>query len=143
LLAAERLLGLRGSSELAKEWLMHDCENLYKDPLSLTAELREQLVLFLQKVTLALVPNSQDLNVLEQAVRRHPQVVELQYLYGQTCMHHALWGKAQQLLELVIPRNIAPSLKRRAWIALAQLMQQKGEHAKALELWRQAALLLH
>ncbi|MEI7737945.1 MAG: heme biosynthesis HemY N-terminal domain-containing protein [Betaproteobacteria bacterium] len=143
LLAAERLLSLKGSSKMAKEWLIHDSECLYKDPLSLTPELREQLVLFLQKVTLALAPNTQDLNVLEQAVRLHPQVVELQYLYAQTCVHHGLWGKAQQLLELLIPRNVAPSLKRRSWIALAQLMEQKEEHAKALELWRRAALLLH
>ena len=143
LLAAQRLLSLKGSSKMAKEWLTHESECFYKDPLSLTPELREQLVLFLQKVTLTLAPNTQDLNVLEQAVRLHPQVVELQYLYAQTCVHHGLWGKAQQLLELLIPRNIAPSLKRRAWIALAQLMEQKEEHAKALELWRQAALLLH
>ncbi len=143
MLAAKRLLSLEGSVEMAKEWLDHDRTILYKEPQSLSPEMREQLVLFLQSVILALAPNSHDLNLLEQAVRSHPQVTELQYLYGQTCMHHALWGKAQQLLELASHRNMAPSLQRRAWIAMAQLMEQKGEHAKALELWRQAALLQH
>jgi uncharacterized protein HemY len=143
MLAAKRLLSLEGSVEMAKEWLDHDRAILLKEPQSLSPEMREELVLFLQTVILALAPNSQDLNLLEQAVRLHPQVSELQYLYGQTCMHHALWGKAQQLLELASHRNMAPSLQRRAWVGLAQLMEQKGEHAKALELWRQAALLQH
>jgi HemY protein len=143
MLAAKRLLSLEGSAEMAKEWLDHDRAILLKEPQSLSPEMREELVLFLQTVILALAPNSQDLNLLEQAVRLYPQVSELQYLYGQTCMHHALWGKAQQLLELASHRNMAPSLQRRAWIGLAQLMEQKGEHAKALELWRQAALLQH
>ena len=141
LLAAERLLALEGAATLAKEWLRHDSERLLKEPQSLPEGLRVQLVLLLERVICDLAPNAHDLTQLDQAVRLHPQMVELQYLYGQVCLHHALWGKAQQLLELVLIKHPSHELKKRAWIALARLLEQKGESQKALEFWRKAALL--
>jgi len=142
LLAAERLLQLKGSATLAKEWLSHDSERLFKEPQSLPEGLRVQLALLLERVICDLAASAEDLTQLDQAVRLHPQGVELQYLYGQVCLHHALWGKAQQLLELAVIKLASPALKKRAWIALAKLMEQKGEHQKALDLWRKAALLM-
>jgi len=62
-------------------------------------------------------------------------------LYGQTCLHHSLWGKAQQLLELFVSKPVSLSLKKNAFIALATLMEKKADHQKAAALWRQAALL--
>lgn len=141
LLAAERLMELRGSAQLAHEWLTQDRNLLLKSPLELPPEVRVRLVIFCQQVMLSLPPQAQDLTEFEQAVRLHPQVTELQYLYAQACLHHALWGKAQQLMELLVTRNVPQELKKRAWIALAVLMEKKDEPQKALALWRQAALL--
>ena len=141
LLAAERLMDLKGPASLAKEWLSHDRDQLFKSPEMLPLDMRARLVLFSERVMLGMDPQSQDLTRLDLAVRAHPQILELQYLYAQTCLHHALWGKAQQLFEACLLRNVPQALKKNACIALAKLMEQKEDHPRALELWKQAALL--
>jgi HemY protein len=64
----------------------------------------------------------------------------LLYLYGRVCMRHSLWGKAQQMLERCAPQLTQPSLQRKAWCALAELAQQRGDEAAATQAWRRAAL---
>jgi HemY protein len=141
LLASERLMALKGSAQMAQDWLSHDKALLLNQPLSLTQEMRVRLVMFMEQVSVSLPPGAQELTLLEQAVRLHPQVSELQYLYGQICLHHSLWGKAQQMLESFVSKNGAQALKKRACIALAHLMEKKADHDKAMVLWKQAALL--
>jgi HemY protein len=141
LLASERLMALKGSAQMAQDWLSHDKALLLNQPLSLTQEMRVRLVMFMEQVSVSLPPGAQELTLLEQAVRLHPQVSELQYLYGQICLHHSLWGKAQQMLESFVSKNGAQALKKRACIALAHLMEKKADHDKAMALWKQAALL--
>ncbi len=141
LLASERLMVLKGSAHLAQDWLSHDKALLLNQPLDLTQEMRVRMVMFMEQVIMSLAPDPQDLTSLEQAVRQHPQVSELQYLYGQICLHHSLWGKAQQLLELFASKNVPQALKKKALIALASLMEKKADHQKAAALWRQAALM--
>ena len=141
LLASERLLALKGSAQLAQDWLSHDRALLLNQPMVLSEDVRVRMVLFMEQVTVGLAPVPQDLTALEQAVRMHPNVSELQYLYGQTCLHHSLWGKAQQLLDLFVSKPVSLSLKKKAFIALATLMEKKADHQKAAALWRQAALL--
>jgi HemY protein len=65
--------------------------------------------------------------------------VELQYLAGMVCWHHALWGKAQQMLEMAAPQLANAELQRQAWRTLAQLAEQKAETARAQSYWKRAA----
>ncbi|TSE21406.1 heme biosynthesis-associated TPR protein [Tepidimonas alkaliphilus] len=76
---------------------------------------------------------------LEEAQQRWPQDPVLQYVAGQACRVRGLWGKAQLLLQQAA-RGLPPGrLQRRAWVALAELAQQRGEPLAAQQAWEQAA----
>ncbi|MEW6693920.1 MAG: heme biosynthesis HemY N-terminal domain-containing protein [Pseudomonadota bacterium] len=76
---------------------------------------------------------------LEDAQQRAPGDVGLQYLAGQAYRGRGLWGKAQTLLQQAARALDERELRRRAWCALAELAEQRGDAAAALEAWKQAA----
>jgi HemY protein len=81
---------------------------------------------------------------IEQAQINNPRDARLQYLAGMACKARKLWGKAQQLLQLAAPRLTSSenqSLQHQAWIALAELAEQRGELDIAAQTWKKAALL--
>ena len=55
------------------------------------------------------------------------------------CMKRQLWGKAQQLLSQAGMGLQDPELYRRAWLALAQLAEDRGDAEQAALAWRNAA----
>lgn len=75
---------------------------------------------------------------LQQAQPRDPR---LQYLAGMVCLRHRLWGKAQALLAQAVKGLQEPELQRRAWLALAELAEQREDNAAAAQAWKQAALV--
>ena len=139
--AARRLLSLQGSARVALNWLL---------PLwtgwgerSVVLDERQQLLLIdvLEQALQAEEPQADWLARTEQARLSQPQHMGLLYLYGRVCMRHSLWGKAQQMLERCAPQLTQPSLQRKAWCALAELAQQRGDEAAAAQAWRRAALV--
>jgi HemY protein len=56
------------------------------------------------------------------------------------CLRHRLWGKAQSLLTQAVKNLESPVLQRKAWIALAELAEQRQEAAEAAAAWKQAAI---
>ena len=76
---------------------------------------------------------------IENAQRANPRDTRLQYLAGMAFKAHSLWGKAQQQLSQAAPQLKVSSLKRNAWLALAELAEQRGETAAAVQAWKQAA----
>lgn len=85
---------------------------------------------------------SQDLAWLariEKAQLTNPRDPRLQYLAGVACKSHQLWGKAQQQLAQAAPQLKDANLKRRAWCALAELAEQRGDAAAAGVAWKNAA----
>jgi HemY protein len=50
-----------------------------------------------------------------------------------------LWGKAQQLLSHAVLSLKDAVLKRKAWLALAALAEQRGDEATVQKAYRQAA----
>ena len=64
---------------------------------------------------------------IELAQQRHPRDTGLQYLAGKACMNRQLWGKAQQLLAQAAAGLQDPELRARAWRALAELAEQRGD----------------
>jgi HemY protein len=79
------------------------------------------------------------LSRIEQAQMANPGDATLQYLAGVACLHLQLWGKAQQLLKLALPRLVDSSLLSRAWQILAELAQRQGDDAQAAVAWKNAA----
>jgi HemY protein len=132
-------LGLSGTQVL--QWIKPTWVKLLKSLNTLSLDERTQLVRLTQTALESLKPDSEWLSFIDQVSQSHPGVVEVGYLYGQLCKHHALWGKAQQLLETCVSRLHSSELKRQAYVSLAQLAQQRMDEAAALKAWRQAALM--
>jgi HemY protein len=85
---------------------------------------------------------SQDLAWLariEKAQLSNPRDARLQYLAGIACKSHQLWGKAQQQLTQAVAQLKDANLKRRAWCALAELAEQRGDALAAGAAWKNAA----
>ena len=76
---------------------------------------------------------------VENAQRANPRDASLQYLAGLACKSHQLWGKAQQQLAQAAPQLQDANLRRRAWCALAELAEQRGEQSVAAHAWKNAA----
>ena len=76
---------------------------------------------------------------IESAQRNNPRDPNLQYLAGMACMKRQLWGKAQQLLTQAGLGLQDTDLYRRAWLALAELAEARGDAEHAAEAWKRAA----
>lgn len=140
--AAQKLLDLGGEAHQALEWVTPLWKQYALKPMSLSLEQANALISLIEKALFALPPDRSWLTWIDQAFNANQQVAELQYLCGQICLHHSLWGKAQQLLERSGARLKSDSLKARAWCTLAKLCEQRSEPQKASEYWRKAAQFL-
>lgn len=131
--AAQRLCTLGGDAHLARDWLLP----VWEAQAKLADSLRVRLVAALEAGLDSL--DGAWLARLEAAQKAQPRDAILQYLAGMACMKRQLWGKAQQLLsQAALGLQDAP-LHRKAWRALAQLAEQRGDDAAAAAAWRRAA----
>ncbi len=79
------------------------------------------------------------LSRMESAQQSQPRAAHLQYLAGMLCLRQRLWGKAQSLLSQAVKNLQAPVLERKAWMALAELAEQRQDPVQAAAAWKQAA----
>ena len=138
--ACAQALALGLAADQVLQWLKPTWAKLLKNLNALSREERTQLVELTQVALESLKPSTEWLTLIDQVIQAHPGVVEVSYLYGQLCLHHALWGKAQQLLESAVGRLGSVALKRRAYASLARLAEQRSDAGAALQAWRQSAL---
>jgi HemY protein len=139
--AARRLLLLQGSPRVTLNWLLPLWTGWGERAVLLDERQQLQLIDVLEQALQAEEPQADWLARTEQARLSQPQHMGLLYLYGRVCMRHSLWGKAQQMLERCAPQLTQPGLQRKAWCALAELAQQRGDEAAAAQAWRRAALV--
>lgn len=139
--AAERLMLLQGEVELGRQWLLPVWERMVGQPQVLPEGQRAKLIRALESGLGpgSGAPDSAWLTRIEAAQQNNPRDAGLQYLAGMTCMHHQLWGKAQQLLKQSLPMLQDAGLKRNAWRALAELAEQRDDAKAATEAYRNAA----
>ncbi|MFO6420184.1 heme biosynthesis protein HemY [Hylemonella sp. W303a] len=102
--------------------------------------LRLRLVRLLERGFERVPPDAAWLGRIETAQMASPGDPLLQYLAGVACMHLSLWGKAQQLLKQSLMQLKDEELRRRAWVGLARLAEQRDDAPAALDAWRRAAL---
>jgi HemY protein len=135
--AARRLIALGGDATLARAWLLPVWERVVEKPSAIGDHLRIRLVEALE-LGLPSVDGAW-LARFEAAQMRNPRDANLQYLAGMACMSRQLWGKAQQLLGQAAMGLQDVGLTRKAWNALAQLAEQRGDLESASAAWKRAA----
>lgn len=78
---------------------------------------------------------------LEAVALAHPRVPHVTYALGRALAEIRLWGKARQQLERCADNTELPSsMRRSAWLALAELAEQEGDDARASACYKSAAL---
>jgi len=139
--AANRLVLMGGSAELSRSWLLPVWDRMLAQPAALTESQRTALVTALERgfELPSGAPDTGWLNRIEQAQLSHRGDATLQYLAAMVCFRSQLWGKAQQLLSQSMPRLTDRGLQKNAWIALAQLAEQRDDHQAATQAWKNAA----
>ena len=140
--AADQMLLLGGDVTLAQQWLLPVWEQMLKSPkASLSPDQQIQLVRLLERsfAQTSGGPDADWLARIESAQLSQPGNALLQYLAGFACLRLSLWGKAQQLIRQSLTQLDNDQLKRQAWVALAQLAQQREDAQAEIEAWRQAA----
>ena len=142
--ASRRMLTLGGDIDQARLWLLPIWERMVTHERVLTDSQRIQLIGVLES-SFALAsgaPEAAWLTRIEKAQLASPGDAALQYLAGITCMRLQLWGKAQQLLKQSIPRLQDKGLERKAWLALAELAEQRGDAVATSQAWKSAAMVV-
>jgi HemY protein len=144
--AAYKLSKLNGNAVQVTEWLLPSWQTLTSSSsgLDVVDSVRcTELIEALEAVLLsqAMVEDRGWLVNIEKAQIANPRDPRLQYLAGMACKSHQLWGKAQQQLTQAAPMLKDIALQRRAWCALAELAEQRGESNIAASAWKKAALV--
>jgi len=139
--AAGRLLRLGGDAHMAFLWLLPVWERLVDGPEGLGQDQKIVLIRVMENGFSATADaiDTVWLSRIEHAQLMHPGDACLQYLAGVACLHLQLWGKAQQLIRLSLPRLNDAGLLTRAWQVLAELAQRQGDDAQAAVAWKNAA----
>jgi len=137
--AAQRMLQLGSDANLVMPWLTPLWNRMVQQPDSCAPAIRERVAQILARALLMLPTDAEWLASIDRARQTYPRWVELQYLAGMVCWHHALWGKAQQMLEQAAPQIKNADMQRQAWRTLAQLAEQKEDTARAQLCWKRAA----
>lgn len=135
--AADRLMALGGEAALARHWLGEAWEGFVGSKSAASEGLYVKFI-----TTLEASLDSLDavwLGRIEAALQARPQDASLEYLAGMACLQRQLWGKAQQLLSHAVLTLQDSTLKRRAWGALAELAEQRGDQEAERRAYREAA----
>ncbi len=133
--AASRLMSLGGEAQQARQWLAGIWNQMVAPDASLDEALQVRLVATLESGLASI--DADWLSRMNAALLSRPRDANFQYLAGIACLSRQLWGKAQMLLAQSVLHLEDPGLKRRAWQALAQLAEQRGDAAGAQHAQRQ------
>jgi HemY protein len=139
--AAQRMMALHGDLVAARAWLLPVWERMLAEPSALSDSQRVKLVRALESGldTADAASDREWLVRIETAQQRNPRDASLQYLAGVACQKRQLWGKAQQLLNQASLSLQDAGLHQRAWRALAELAEQRGDEVAAAQAWKRAA----
>lgn len=137
--AAQRMIKFEGEAQAVMLWLTPLWNRMLQKPDSMLPAVRYRLVFLLAQTLMAQPKNTDWLSSIERARVAYPRWPELQFLAGMVCWQHALWGKAQQMLEPAVDQLAHPEMQRQAWRTLAFLAEHKEETARAQFCWRRAA----
>jgi HemY protein len=137
--AASRLMALNGDAALARHWLSGVWDAVMQTRSEWPDSLRVKFIMALERSLETVDPAW--LARIEAAVLARPRDANLEYLAGIACLKGQLWGKAQQMLSHAVLSLKDTDLLRRAWRALAELAEQRGDASAAQRAYQKAAEL--
>jgi HemY protein len=137
--AALRLMALRGDGRTALVWLLKVWDRLVQPRSVVNEAVRVKAITALEQCFESL--DAAWLARIEAAQLAQPNDGKLQYLAGMTFLSRQLWGKAKQLLQQSSSNLQDKGLRRKAWLALATLAEQRDDLAAAAEAYKRAALI--
>jgi len=80
---------------------------------------------------------------LESASQAFPREAAIAHAVGSALAERGLWGKARQLLETAAADEaLAIEQRRRAWLSLARLAEEEGDHERAVRCYEASARLI-
>ncbi|MFM7703864.1 MAG: heme biosynthesis HemY N-terminal domain-containing protein [Rubrivivax sp.] len=133
--AARRAVEL-GAPEEARQWLAPAWDDLAR----VQADERTLLARALSEATADIGPEW--LQRVESAASAWPQDAAVNAAAALVYAERNLWGKARRPLEQAVQAAaLEPRIRRRACVALATLLREAGDEARAAELDRQAAAM--
>lgn len=139
--AAQRYLALDGDAAVARAWVLPLWQAQGAQPPGLNYEQRVRLVQVLEHSFSDAQgqPDGVWLARIETAQMAQPGDPLLQYLAGVLCVRLSLWGKAQALLRQAIPMLKDAGMKRRAWLAMAEMAEHRLDTKGAADAYKAAA----
>lgn len=137
--AASRLMALHGDASLARMWILQVWDRMVRPDSDVADSLRIKLIAVLESGLDSL--DAPWLARIESAQQNRPRDPNLQYLAGMAFMRRQLWGKAKVLLQQAAMGLQDVSLNRSAWLALAQLAEQREDEEAAVAAYKRAAQL--
>lgn len=137
--AASRLMSLQGQATLARQWLAEVWTPVMQPHSESGDALRVKFILALEASLDA--TDAPWLARIENAVMARPGDANVEYLAGMACFQRQLWGKAQQLLAHAALTLQDATLKRKVWLSLAALAEQRNDAEEAQLAYRRAAQL--
>jgi HemY protein len=135
--AASRLMLLKGDAAVARHWLAGAWDGVMHPRSELSDKLRVKFILALEDSLEAI--DAVWLARIEAVLQARPGEANFEYLAGMACLKRQLWGKAQQLLSHAVITLQDAALKRKAWLALAVLAEQRGDAVAEQKAYRHAA----
>jgi HemY protein len=129
--AASRLMVLKGDAAVARHWLAGAWDVVMKPRSELGDSLRVKFILALEDSLDTI--DAVWLARIEAVLQARPGDANFEYLAGMACLKRQLWGKAQQLLSHAVLSLQDAGLKRKAWLALAALAEQRGDDETAVQ----------
>ena len=123
-----------GANDDALAWLRPLWEQIAELGVEERAVVAEALAGAAAGVSLEWLPR------LEAAIQALPRDGAIAMAAGSALVVRGLWGKARALLEQAAEDvTLAPTTRRKAWIGLAELAANEGDHARAARCWEKAA----
>ena len=123
-----------GANDDALAWLRPLWEQIAELGVEERAVVAEALAGAAAGVSLEWLPR------LEAAIQALPRDGAIAMAAGSALVVRGLWGKARALLEQAADDpTLAPTTRRKAWIGLAELAANEGDHARAARCWEKAA----
>ncbi|MDQ6679449.1 MAG: heme biosynthesis protein HemY [Pseudomonadota bacterium] len=133
--AASRAVALDAADE-ARAWLRPFWEQLGELGADERVAVAEALVHAIAGIGPEWLPR------LEAAAQALPRDGAVALAVGAGLVERQLWGKARRLLEqAAADSSLSSALRRKSWVALAQLAQQEGDAPRAAQCFEAAARL--